>query len=50
MITLFYSSYRLAPEHVYPIPLDDCVEATKYFLTNAHQYGVDQNRIAVAGK
>ncbi|KAK3579604.1 hypothetical protein CHS0354_012021 [Potamilus streckersoni] len=41
--------YRLAPEHMYPVPLDDCVKATKFFLKNAKQYGVDENQIGIAG-
>ncbi|KAK2148846.1 hypothetical protein NP493_3127g00000 [Ridgeia piscesae] len=42
-------SYRLAPEHVFPAPLNDCVKATRYFMANAERFGVDVNRIAVAG-
>ncbi|KAI0230713.1 Neutral cholesterol ester hydrolase 1 [Lamellibrachia satsuma] len=42
-------SYRLAPEHPYPAPLDDCVKATRYFMSNAKRFGVDKYRIAVAG-
>ena len=42
-------SYRLSPEHVFPAGLDDCVTATKYFMANAERFGVDKDRIAVAG-
>lgn len=42
-------NYRLAPEHPYPVPLEDCLTATRYFLKNARQYGVDENRIGVKG-
>ena len=35
---------------MFPAGLDDCVNVTKYFMTNAERFGVDRNRIAVAGK
>ena len=41
--------YRLAPEVVFPGPLDDCVNATKYFINHAHEFGVDSGRVAIAG-
>jgi acetyl esterase/lipase len=43
-------SYRLAPEHLYPIPLEDCLTATRYFLKNAENFGVDKNKIGVKGE
>ena len=42
--------YRLAPQHPYPEPFQDCFDAAKYFLENAREYDVDSNRIALAGK
>jgi len=42
-------SYRLAPEAVFPAAFDDCIKATKYFLTNAAEFHVNANRVAVAG-
>ena len=41
--------YRMAPEFVFPAPLDDCVNATKYFINHAHEFGADPERVAVAG-
>jgi len=41
--------YRLAPEHPYPIPLDDCHAALAWIVANAGELGVDGSRVAVAG-
>ncbi|CAB1314889.1 unnamed protein product [Coregonus sp. 'balchen'] len=42
--------YRLAPEHRYPIQLDDCDAATCHFLSVAEaEFGVDPGRVAVGG-
>ncbi|KGR75172.1 alpha/beta hydrolase [Ureibacillus sinduriensis] len=41
--------YRLVPEHPYPAPLEDCYAALKWFADNAKDFGVDANRIGVAG-
>lgn len=40
----------MAPEFPYPVPLDDCVMATKYFIQNAAKFNVDPNRVAIGGK
>jgi len=42
-------SYRVAPEFPYPIPFDDCVRATVYFLQHAAEMNVDASRIGIAG-
>ncbi|XP_033759963.1 arylacetamide deacetylase-like [Pecten maximus] len=41
--------YRLAPEHPYPIPLEDCIHATTHFLRYAKDYGADPTRIGIGG-
>ena len=49
-LCVFWYSYRLAPEAVFPAAFDDSVKATKYFLTHAAQFHVNPERVAVAGK
>jgi acetyl esterase len=41
--------YRLAPEHPYPQPLDDCWTALEWVTKNAAQFEGDASRIAIAG-
>jgi acetyl esterase len=41
--------YRLAPEHAFPAPLDDCYAATEYISSHEAEFGVDPARLLVAG-
>ena len=41
--------YRLAPEHPYPAPLEDCYAALKWLSSHAGELKVDRSRVAIGG-
>jgi acetyl esterase len=41
--------YRLAPEHKFPVPVEDVYAATVFVARHAHEFGGDGARIAVGG-
>ncbi|RKQ15146.1 alpha/beta hydrolase [Ureibacillus endophyticus] len=47
--TVVSVDYRLAPEHPYPAPLEDCYSALKWIADNSQALNIDANRIGIAG-
>jgi acetyl esterase len=41
--------YRLAPEHRFPVPLNDCYAALRWAVANAHALGLDADNISIGG-
>ncbi|MSQ42495.1 MAG: alpha/beta hydrolase [Dehalococcoidia bacterium] len=41
--------YRVAPEHPYPLPLEDCYTGLRWLHASAAELGVDRDRIAIGG-
>jgi acetyl esterase len=41
--------YALAPEHPFPAALDDCIAAVRWAVSEGSVFGIDPERVAVAG-
>jgi acetyl esterase len=41
--------YRLAPEHPFPAPLEDCYAALRWTADHADELGIDASKLAVGG-
>jgi acetyl esterase/lipase len=41
--------YRLAPEHPYPAPIEDCYAGLRWVVAEADELGIDRSRVAVGG-
>ena len=41
--------YRLAPEHPFPAPVEDCYGGLKWLFRHADELGVEPSRIAIGG-
>jgi len=42
-------AYRLAPEHPYPTPPEDCMTALRWLIGDESELNVDRTRVAVGG-
>jgi acetyl esterase/lipase len=49
-ITVVLAGYRLAPEHPFPIPVDDCERGWNWIIDNASLRGIDPARVAIGGQ
>jgi acetyl esterase len=41
--------YALAPEHSFPAPLDDCIAAVRWAMSEGAKLGIDPERVALVG-
>ena len=41
--------YRLAPEHPFPAPIEDCYAGLRWLASSADELGLDRSRLAIGG-
>jgi acetyl esterase len=41
--------YGLAPEHPFPVPVEDCLAAVRWAATRGQELGIDPERLVIAG-
>ena len=39
----------MSPEYSYPTPINDCYKVTLHVMQNSKEYGVDLNKLILAG-
>lgn len=49
-VTIVSVDYRLAPEHPFPAPLQDCWIAWMWLQRNASRFGIDPARVVLGGQ
>jgi acetyl esterase/lipase len=49
-VVIVSAEYRLAPDHPFPLPLDDCLDAWDWLQQDAAARGIDPHRVAVGGQ
>lgn len=47
--TIVSVAYRLAPENIFPAPVEDCYAALRWMADHAGELGIDPARLAVGG-
>ncbi|CAG8041551.1 unnamed protein product [Penicillium salamii] len=49
-VQVFSIDYRLAPEHPFPTPVEDCYSALPWLQENAQRFSIDPSRIITLGE
>lgn len=47
---VFAVEYRLAPEYKFPVPLEDCYDATKWIVQNASNFSGNAQKVILCGE